>query len=754
MKSTRHRFLLAVIVLAVAVACAIGYFAIDSSNHEGNCDKLKLAAQSDFQGGKLTDAQSKFEAAVKEAEQSKNAMQLPAVLALLAGVYTKLDQNARAEECMVRALRLYEKLEDADNHTVDRATKLLILRKIVQLEIALARVQKKQGHLPQAKLTYQRALKHEKEDPHQIESLALMREYVLILEQLGETELATKTEIEAESNFGTSNDFFHFVEKGTSAIVESDLSKAYKNYRIAYLIAKNHHSQAKSVGAITYMAVCKTLEKKYSEAEKLLREALAIDVSEDPQGSNVTVTALQHLTFVLCLQGKMEEGASTYKKATLINEKLARSAADFVHIRNWYSSHGETRDQVVLYKLIIGWQEAEAKIRPTEEALVLLADEYGAAGRDQECIDTLKRVSKMRGKDANAIDHYTIFQCSTLAQAYTRMGKLKEASRFWRRARELLSAAPQLKFIVSRALAYCIFDMHEPGHEKEIIELLGDEWQAADKNSFDLPMLEFDIKVLLSQYKTIGKPKEKLEILQEAYRIAVPKWNPALINWLAQSIAHEYQLKGDWPKAIDAYKKHIALEQKNGLSSTVMDSQTRLVWCLQMDGRLGEALKLAHFVIATECKKEYWSTRLKAHCVYNLGVIYAKNGRSSVAQKTFEEGRKMCPDVETSLTWASMAAHALSAAKLHEAAEILCLKHIEEAQKSLKKTCLAVPVLMNTLADVYTADKKYQQADIYYKLALKEFASNPAKEARPLEETCKNHYQISLATRKQLVPRD
>ncbi len=739
-----------IVIIVVAAVCAAAYFAVDSSNHEANCETFKQAAQVDLRAGRLADAQVKFENAVKEAEHSKNAMQLPMVLYGLAGVYGKVNQNSKARDCLVRAIEQYEKLYACDSQTVDRGTRLLLLRKLVEAEIALARIQKTENHLPEARKTYESAIKHEKEDPHQIESLALIREYVAILYQMGETKLATKIEIESESNFATSGDFFKFTQQGTDAMLNTTHNDSEKWFRIAYLIAKNHHDMDRAASTLSHIAICKILDKKYADAETVLQQALSIKLQNSKHVTWITVKNLQLLAFVSYLQGKNEDGDRLCAQARELDPTLGTSPEALAVVRDYYNIFGEKRDRAVLYKMIIGWHEPIAKSHPSKEAYALLVDEYGSAGMDQKCIDALKQMNRVMGKGENEIDHLNIFQCSTVAQAYGRIGNYKEEIRFWTRARQLLPSAPHLKFMISRALAYSLLNSKEPGHEQEIIALFGDVWRSVDKGNYNSSELEGDIARLEGLYARIGRPRSRIELLKDAHSLAILKWkNPALSLWVCRELAHAYQGDLECKKAIGAYNSLIAEAVKQGASPDVLDAETRLVWCLQLDGQLSEATKLANKVIATDCKKEYWSTRLKSHCFYNLGVINQKEGKRELALKTFEEGRKMGPDIESSLDWAAMSAFALSLANQHEVAEAVCLTHLDHAKKQLTKPSARVAILMNTLADTYTADKKFSEADVYYKKSLEEFEKLQGPEVRRLEANCRNHYRLSLNQRKQ-----
>ncbi len=745
---TRHRIVWVVVVTIVAAASAAAYIAFDSSNHEANCESLKQAAQVDFQAGRLQAAQDKFEAAVKEAEQSKNAMQLPMVLFGLAGVYEKVNQLSKAEDCLVRALALNEKLGATDAQTVDRGTRLIVLRKTVEAEIALARIQKRKRHFTEARKTYESAIKHEKEDPHQVESLALIREYITVLEALGEKDLATRTEIEAESNFGTSGDFFKFTTQATKAVFESNLADAEKWFRIAYLISKNHGDNDRAASSVNLIAMCRLLQKKYTEADKYIQESLAIKLPENKNVQWITVKNLQLAAFSAYLQGKSEEGDRLCQQARDVDPVLAVSPESFVLIRNYYNIHGEKRDNVILLKMLLSWHEPMVKSNPTNTLYEWLIDEYGAAKMDQKCIDALKSLNKLLGKGQNEIKHLNAFQASTVAQAYSRLRNFKEESRCWRAAYAQLDKFPQLRFMVTRALAYSLI-FSKDGHDEEAIKFIIESWQHVDARNLNTAELGGDIGELGRLYESIGKPRSRFDILKDAHSLAVLKWKvPALTAWLDQKLAHQYQAIYDWPKAIASYKSFIAFEQKKGFTSDLMDSQARLSWCYLMDGQLYEARKLASEVIAAKCPEEYWSRRLKAHCQYNLAVIYEKEGKHELAIKTLEEARSMCPDIESSLTWAAMAVFALTYEKKnYEFAENICLEHLEHGKSAASSAAAAA--LMNTLADIYTGDRKFDKADFYYKSALAIFSKLNGRDVRAMESTCKNHYQISLKQRKE-----
>lgn len=311
-----------VVVFALIASIASVIFLLKtvwfSVDHESSCQDLRSKAFQSLNRGDRIGAIANYQQALKEAKQSDNLLQAPAVLSELGDAYLQEKDFPRAEESFRSSLRIYQQMEATEGSKLQNSSlKTLVLRREVDLTIKLAKLLEQQGKLSQAQSLYPQALAKVRNLPDSLGMDAdIERAYVRVLEQTGQSGLARQIRADLVIDTSGFGGFQSQLDEGITQLTQGKVKEGNEAIQIAAIIAERHHDRSDLITAHAWLGACALAQGQLESAERAYKEVLADNA---PVHGMSEANKLVGLAASLELQGKKQEAELLYKKAMFLN---------------------------------------------------------------------------------------------------------------------------------------------------------------------------------------------------------------------------------------------------------------------------------------------------------------------------------------------------------------------------------------------------------------------------------------------------
>ncbi len=709
-----------VIAILLFVLCGLVFMVRSASDldHEKRCNYIRKRAQKAESKGDAATAREQFLEAVSEAEQSQNPLQLPGVLIDLARIYSKGNKRTEAETCLLRAITVYDSLPLTINDAAGDLT-VLITEKQQMARVELARLYIKDGKLKEAKQLFEKALAKGADE--------YKKEYLQLLKMLGDGH-ASKLEGRLET------DFAKFFYSGVTAIQQSRLDLAEREISTAIEIARGGENDRQLLQAVPYMAIIQTERGNDREAEQLLRDMLN-DVDSPLQFSREFAECLQLQTALIYLRGDKVLAKKTYHDAIALNPTQAATRGLIPALKECLKRQHPEHEDLSIHEWLFSEhkQMYENKQVEPEAILSTLGEEACVINRPTEAEKYFHKLATLEGKAPN-IASLSALHIVLLAHSYDDVHNYPASLRLWDEIIKRGDPTSNSSMVIYRCKAHCLF--HESGakHSGEITSLIRKQWDHFNDKSIYPPMLlDEDIDLIQQCSIANGKTGDRLRILHEALSCADRTWHlPVLYEHLLASIGDEQIRRKQFETAATTFTHLVETKSKSNTNrDELIESECRLILCLQSSGRDDKAKELIKTVLDLGCEDKQKEARCKSFALFNLGAIAAKEEKFERADETYSRARIECSDSVANCLAVIEVVSSLTFNHKFAALKRLAAGQISSMESSNSKQSAELASLLFALAEAYKQEGQYKQADQLCRRALSIYQTCTSSNSSP-----------------------
>jgi tetratricopeptide (TPR) repeat protein len=369
--------ILPLVVVCTLTACVVSiaflmktvWFSVD---HERSCQDLKMKAFQSFNRGDWEKASKLYEQAAREAQQSDNPLQLPAILSDLSDAYRQEKDFSKAEEALTSSLHYYERIEKQKSEapaSQNATLSDLVAKRQVEITIKLAKLLEEEGNFSQALSFYTKALAKARSIPDgsDIDS-DIEKDYALLLEKSGQISMARQIRANLEANKSGFRSFETQLREGIGLLNQGKIEPARLSFQTASLIAERHQETKDVISAQAWIGACLLAAGQAEPAEKILQKIAASNNKVDlmPEEKKLTLLAIS-----LELQNKLRGAEAYYAKAVALNS--AAVVNDLNQRATDYASQGDYASAERLRKRVL-CIDSNSLILPSPASLVTRAE--------------------------------------------------------------------------------------------------------------------------------------------------------------------------------------------------------------------------------------------------------------------------------------------------------------------------------------------------------------------------------------------
>ncbi|MBX9670088.1 MAG: hypothetical protein K2X93_20985, partial [Candidatus Obscuribacterales bacterium] len=615
----------------------------------------------------------------------------------------------RAVVLLIQAVQIYDKLDHAGDDTMGSDTKDVLNRKRLRALVHLARLQAKLKKLDAAKDSFKRALVCAATLSEYNEA-DLKKEYLSVVTKTGDTAEASHVAREIEVSSGTETDVDTMIMRATDSIGGGDLKDAEKDLTQALRLARELDTSSKVQECLVRLGVCRIVLGQNDSAKVALEEAITIN-------HPLKVDALQLLAYVSYVGGQRALSDRLFDESVQENIKFAVDARQLFLVIRAFHNRQERRAATAVAKFCLMHHTRLLSNLAANKASLesVLAIESEIAGDPEAGVKHWRSLAKLSGKSQD-LGWLEVPQLTGIADAFSAKGNSEEAEKYWRMALEKLDKDPGRLTSYARQLAYQIYcTERSPKQYEEVVKLMYKAWRYMPLPlSYPLSMLKQDLDLVENTYRKMGIQPDRKKIFSTLLMYA-EKWNaPDLLAYTLEQLGKCNVVERNFAAAVPLLERAISLKRSLHASPDDLASdEIDLVSCYY---NVGDDAKFKSYVgklMEIKYKDKDNEKRVNSCCYLHLGAIFDREGKSAEADAMYEKGNRSAdPLVAASLI--GTIAGSLDVKRKED----LLMKQLALLRKQKAKPSLEEGVLCTILADQFNGDKRYEEAEHYYKLAL------------------------------------